>query len=254
MTEHQPADGQHSAPPAVDVSENGESVQATPPVPADTSAAPTPDAVRGRSGHSTTAENVPLGVELDGSAHDLLTADAGASPAVAPVSIAIRPSRNARGQWLKGNSGAQTHGLYASLSAALIAEREEFEAASLADDGGHEVPARRRALHRYRARLHAQIECMADALERHGQFDKKGRLRKAWLSTLETLIGAAVRVDGLLGLERRPRDVSTLSASDWLQQHAEPPPSHEAGPSTERLTTGSQEPSPLDREDPHAKE
>ncbi len=46
------------------------------------------------------------------------------------------------------------------------------------------------------------------ALETHGLFDRRGKLRVAWLSKLESLMREARAFDQSLGLRRRPRHVS----------------------------------------------
>lgn len=117
------------------------------------------------------------------------------------------------GRFAPGNAIARTHGLYASaIARALADERQAFLAASLTDDGGEaEVPTRRRSLHEYRARLHIHICALSDAIERHGLFDRRGRLRVAWLQRVEGLIATAQRIDGTLGLARRAKPVPSLA-------------------------------------------
>lgn len=129
--------------------------------------------------------------------------------------------RGPGGRFLKGNRESQKHGLFgARVSAALVAEREAFEAAALADDGGADVPVRRAARLQYRARLHVQIRALSDALEQFGLFDRRGRLRGQWLQRLEGLVTVATRLDATLGDERRARDITRLSAAEYaaLQQ------------------------------------
>jgi hypothetical protein len=93
----------------------------------------------------------------------------------------------------------------------LAAELLEFEQASIADDGGAEnVTHRRRSLHGYRARLHRRIVQLDSAIELKGLFDKRGKLRVAWLQQLQSLINGAKGLDSLLGLDRRARKVQTL--------------------------------------------
>jgi hypothetical protein len=134
-------------------------------------------------------------------------------------STPTRPERGPDGRWLARNSGAKRHGLYGRVSDALIAEREDYERACLADDGG-DVPIRRASRIRYRGRLHVQIEALGNAIEAHGLFDKRGRLRIPWLQRLDSLINTAMRLDASLGDERRARDITTLSAAEYaaLQQ------------------------------------
>ncbi|HEY0876690.1 MAG TPA: hypothetical protein VGD94_24655 [Vicinamibacterales bacterium] len=132
------------------------------------------------------------------------------------------PQRGPGGRFLPGNRESRKHGLFgARVSAALIAEREAFEAACLADDGG-DVPVRRAARLQYRARLHVQIRALSDALEQFGLFDRRGRLRGQWLQRLEGLIAVATRLDATLGDERRARDISRMSAAEYaaLQERA----------------------------------
>ena len=124
----------------------------------------------------------------------------------------------ASGRFLAGNAVSRTHGLYASqMAEALAAERAAFLEQSLLDDGGAaEVPTRRRSLHVYRSRLHVHIEQLSGAVETFGLFDKRGRLRTAWLQRLEALIGRAQAIDATLGLARRQRRVP--SAHELLTQ------------------------------------
>lgn len=134
---------------------------------------------------------------------------------VAPDSDSNPPRTDrdpASGRFLRGNRTALRHGLYGvNVEAVMIEERQAFEAASIADDGD-DLPERRRSLHRYRASLHVQIEALAASLEKHGQFDRRGKLRAGWLSKYESLIAAAVRIDAVLGLDRKPKDVLGIHA------------------------------------------
>lgn len=124
------------------------------------------------------------------------------------LGIPARTDRDATGRFLPGNASARRHGLFAAgIEAAVAAEKCAFLAQSLADDGGEDIPERRRSLHDYRASLHVQVRALAAALERHGQFDRRGRLRATWISKLESLIAAATRIDAALGLERREKPV-----------------------------------------------
>jgi hypothetical protein len=92
----------------------------------------------------------------------------------------------------------------------LESQVREFFDGSLADDGGRaDMPTRRVSQHQYRAVVHRQVLRLNTALEVHGLFDRRGRLRLAWLSKLESLMREARAIDGLLGLERRRR-VPTL--------------------------------------------
>ena len=124
--------------------------------------------------------------------------------------------RDARGRFLPGNLAAVTHALRTDRLppefAQLAQELEDFMAASITDDGGaSEVPARRRSLHEYRGRIHRRILQLDAAIELRGLFDKRGKLRVAWLQQLQSLINAAKGIDSLLGLERRQRPVTSLA-------------------------------------------
>lgn len=73
---------------------------------------------------------------------------------------------------------------------------------SVAEDGGPDaMPVRRASQHQYRAVLHEAIVRVADAIDAHGVCDGRGRLRRAWISSLENLIREARGIDELLGLE-----------------------------------------------------
>jgi hypothetical protein len=83
------------------------------------------------------------------------------------------------------------------------------------------MPTRRISQHQYRAVLHRQILRLNTALELHGLFDRRGRLRLAWLARLESLMREARAIDGLLCIERR-RTVPTLE--EYLNSAAGPEP------------------------------
>lgn len=123
------------------------------------------------------------------------------------------------GRVLPGNRISLRHGLTAhDLSGELARQREAFEAASVSDDGGEsEVPTRRRALHEYRARLHGHIGQLSNAIEAHGLFDRRGRLRAAWLQRLEGLIDRARGIDQVLGLGRQSKQIE--SAADIVASY-----------------------------------
>ena len=86
----------------------------------------------------------------------------------------------------------------ADLPAAFHAVDDDvhhFLEQSLIDDGGRDdMPTRRRSQHQYRAALHRQLLQLNVALETRGLFDKRGRLRVAWLSKLESLMRESARV------------------------------------------------------------
>jgi hypothetical protein len=120
------------------------------------------------------------------------------------------PGRNARGQFLAGNTASVSTGLYSPRMASLMAEvRVEFEQASVAEDPAATKSTRRRSLHGYRASLHAEIAALQSALEVHGVFDKYGRPR-AWIGVKLALQARALQIDQLLGLETREKEVVGL--------------------------------------------
>ena len=135
--------------------------------------------------------------------------------------------RDARGRFRKGNGLAVTHALHAiELPPELRHLRDEittYEAACLVDEGdiAANVPVRRRSLLTYRARLHRRFLQIDDAIELRGLIDRRGRLRVVWLTKLESLIGAAVRVDTLLGLQRRPKHVDVATELQQLRREQE---------------------------------
>lgn len=121
------------------------------------------------------------------------------------------------GQFLavtQGEVGAhQSHGLKARrVPPEYLTLQREFLAAALVDEGERpeDVPRRRRALLEYRAVLHRQVAQLDATFQAEGLFDRRGRLRVAWLSQLTGLIGRAESVDRLLGLARRQRSVSVV--------------------------------------------
>ena len=120
------------------------------------------------------------------------------------------------GRFRQGNGAAVRTGLRAGRTrggdvvvARLDDEVQSFLEGSLADDGGREmIPTRRLSQHQYRAALHCQILQVNAALETHGLFDRRHKLRLGWLSKLESLMREARAFDQSLGLARRPKPVS----------------------------------------------
>jgi hypothetical protein len=104
----------------------------------------------------------------------------------------------------------------------LGVEMEHFIAGSLVDEGDdHDIPTRRRSQLEYRARLHRRILQLDAVLDQRGLVDKRGKLRVAWLGQLQSLIAAAVRIDNLLTLDRRPKNANALDAEtpgEYLRQ------------------------------------
>lgn len=132
--------------------------------------------------------------------------------------------RDGAGRAREGNALAVTHALSAAELPRdlqhLRAEIEAYEAACLVDEGNaDDVPTRRRSLIHARARVERRIRQLDDALELRGLVDRNGRLRVAWLKTMQGLILTAIRLDVTLGLERRAKTVTTLA--DVLAEHRE---------------------------------
>ena len=159
------------------------------------------------------------------------TSDAGpqAPPSTAPATpdVPRPPDRDARGRFADRNQvGARTQfsgGNWAAMRHSLDADRwppgldvlkEEVEALlaeMLADEGdASDVPARRRSLLNYRARLHRRIIQLDAALEQRGLLDRRGKLRVTWLQQLGGLIERARTLDTTLGLTRRQKRIPTL--------------------------------------------
>ncbi len=147
--------------------------------------------------------------------------------------------RDARGCFLTGNAV----GVMTALRAGRAQLPEVFQVlddragafleASLTDDGGREaIPARRLSQHEYRAALHLQILRLNAALELHGLFDRRGRLRVVWLTRLESLMREARAFDQSLGLTRRPKQVSLEQYVERTYRAANPnarPEGHDPG-------------------------
>jgi hypothetical protein len=118
---------------------------------------------------------------------------------------------------LKGNALSRRVGLYAAATTPELIAIEDAGLAlfeqSVADAGGRdELIAREVAQHRNRALLQTKIDKVALALDTHGLFDRRGRLRVGWISQLESLISTALAIDKTLGLSRRPRRIDPMAA------------------------------------------
>ena len=128
--------------------------------------------------------------------------------------------RDGKGRFVPGHFHSTTHALHTDRVppefAHLQAEVDAFLAGSLADEGEPDVPTRRRSQVGYRAIVHRKILQLADALDRRGIFDHRGRLRVQWLTQLNALLSQARQQDQLLGLERRQRQIPNLAT--YLQQ------------------------------------
>lgn len=166
-------------------------------------------------------------VESDGIVSDFVNCAQAVPDAGAPLTTTAHPlveeARDAAGRVMVGNRLAVTHALSAvDLPPGLQHLRDEiaeYEAACLIDEGSpDDVPARRRSLLQSRARVERRIRQLDDALELRGLTDKNDRLRVSWLQQLATLIGTAIRLDSLLGLERRAKRVP--SVDDYLNGQA----------------------------------
>lgn len=124
---------------------------------------------------------------------------------------------------LKGNTLSQTTGMYATLNTSPeMRAREEagrtIVAQSVVDAGGREeLSAREVALHEYRGLLHERILKLALALRVHGDFDKRGRLRKNWIELKDRLINSAAAIDKTLGLRRKAKRIA--SARDIVAEY-----------------------------------
>ena len=134
-------------------------------------------------------------------------------------SVPSGSGRDESGRFTQGNTISTLHGLYKTgMAEVLLEQRQAFFEQSIQDDGGaSEVPTRRKSLHVYRSRLHIHISQLSDAIEKFGLFDRRGRLRGAWLSRLESLVGRAVSIDATLGLQRRSRTLP--SARELIAEH-----------------------------------
>ncbi len=96
--------------------------------------------------------------------------------------------------------------------AELDAAGADLYEASIVDAGGREaLTARALSQHENRAIVQIQIRKLVHALQTHGMFDQRGRLRSGWISQLESLVGTAMALDRLLGLERRTKAVPSLA-------------------------------------------
>jgi hypothetical protein len=119
---------------------------------------------------------------------------------------------------LKGNRIAVRAGIYATPSIDdELGARALFEQSVLDSGGREELTARELTQHEYRAIVHTNIRKLASALERHGHFDRRGRLRVSWISKLESLTSVALSIDKTLGFTRRARRVPTLQ--EWAAEH-----------------------------------
>jgi hypothetical protein len=143
--------------------------------------------------------------------------------------------RTNKGWFKPGQPGAAyKHGLYSDAHLPpglewLPAAVEHFRAGQLVDEGQAEadVPARRRAALDNRTTVFKLTAKLTHALDERGMFDKRGKLRVAWLQVLMGLMDRAMRLDALLGLERRQKPVGL---EDWIRhapaEHTAPDQEH----------------------------
>lgn len=100
-------------------------------------------------------------------------------------------------------------------------ERDDL-AQAIADDGGADNIARRRAQsHENRQCIQRKIRQLTIALDRFGIFDGKGHLRSLWIDKLIALVNTATRIDIALGFERRARSVDPDDVGAYISQRAE---------------------------------
>jgi len=124
------------------------------------------------------------------------------------------------GVFLPANIAAIKHGAYCERAIALLdpLERLRDEVAAFLQQsiidarGASELTRRALSLHEYRSRLHRRIVQIDNAIETHGAFDKRGRLR-GWFTMLAALIDKAKSIDVALGLARRTKDIDDLDCS-----------------------------------------
>lgn len=132
--------------------------------------------------------------------------------------------RTPRGTFAPGNPWARTaalrHGLFSPEAPAAVAAREAaaaFLQQCIADEGGlSELSARQLALLEDRAAVYRLQRQLGHAIDHLGMFDSKGRLRVLWMNKLESLIATGLRIDALLGAERKSRRTGApVSTETW---------------------------------------
>jgi hypothetical protein len=139
--------------------------------------------------------------------------------------------RGANGQFIRSDTTRRIYeqpftGLRSKADAAdqlppafayLQEQLDALIARCIADEGVPEadIPVRRKKLIEYSVRLHRRILQLDTALEIHGITDRRGKLRATWLTKLANLIAIAKGLDVVLGLERRSRDIGSLSLAEY---------------------------------------
>jgi hypothetical protein len=152
----------------------------------------------------------------------------GADPGPVATAEAEAPARPMAGlstRFQPGNRASVQHLVYSERLPPgledLPAQLDQFMSAQLLDEGddADRLSARRRSLLSHRVfTVERNIRKLAHTLDQKGLVDSKGKLRVQWLQMLSTFIDKAIRLDTLLGLERRPRRVE--SPIEWLQRRA----------------------------------
>lgn len=177
-----------------------------------------PETPSGSKNEAVTPELCPVGTNQKAPGNSSMKTEAsdagmqrGVQPPVEPSAPNVIPGRFSHGHTASIQHGLNTDRLPPEFEF-LRQEVNAFMAACLSDEGGQEeISHRRRALLEYRARLHRRIAQLDTALETRGLFDKRGKLRVAWLQRLEGLIASAKGIDSTLGLARRTKRVPSLA-------------------------------------------
>jgi hypothetical protein len=143
------------------------------------------------------------------------------APASAEV-IRFSAQRDAKGRFSKGHTVTVRHGLHSQRDVFRLDDEIAALVAGAVEDlgGAANVPTRVRALVETRFRLHRRFLQVDSALETVGLFDRQGKLRTAWLQRLEGIAGAMRSIDSLLGLDRKPRDVTPTLESYIREKYA----------------------------------
>ena len=160
-----------------------------------------------------------------------------ADPGPKATREAEAPARPALGldtRFKPGNRASVQHLVYSERLPPglehLPALLDQFMAAQLGDEGDEsdKLSARRRSLLSHRVFIvERNIRKLAHTLDQKGLVDSKGKLRVQWLQMLGTFIDKAIRLDTLLGLDRRPRKVE--SPLEWLQRRSHEQAHHAPG-------------------------
>ena len=139
--------------------------------------------------------------------------------------------RGANGKFVRGDTSRRIyeqpfHGLKSRADAAnelppafiyMRGELQAFVDGCMSDEGGPEaaISTRRKSLLDGPRRIHRRILQLDTAIEVHGLFTKQGKLRANWIAKLTQMVVVAASLDMKLGLDRKARDVSSLSPAEW---------------------------------------